>query len=864
MNLSVRSFLAGALVLGLVGVASLAPAKPESSVITLKAWGVPDGSMYGPMGESLLRTMAAFQEKQPDVRLLPATGIYIPERSMDVVPLMQIAGDVSPDVIYVNFRQSDTYIRNKFLYPLDHFIERTAGVSVPGGHLLGTDEYIARLRAGSGFARDLAERVPRQCWEVMRRQCPYALECPYLKEWKEPPVAVHYHSWCFPQGPLVMALFYRRDLFAEAGLPDRPPADMDELLAWARKITNPKDNTYGINIPLGETSWSTLSFFYSMGARAVEQDAQGTWRCVFDSPQAVDAYYYVARLFLEPFTNAHGTLDAVVDLSGQPDPSTKYGMQFNYLDQRFFNQYDPNIYGFGPVPKGPTGLRGSEFNSLMTGIYAGVAPAKLEAAWQYMLFYNGREANLITAKVFVEKGMGRFVRPNVLRAAGYPEYIAHIPPGWEDALQEALKYGVPEPYGKNCQLVYRYMSMAIDQIRNDGTVKRAIRAGQTDLAKQRIAEILHARVALANEKMLNIVPPEVRRVRLATAAVAAVGMLVVFAFVFRKVFRTFAVAMVRSDADRLRGEWQFGRYKLAYLILLPAALSIAVWAYYPLARGTLMAFQEYNVRGFSRWVGLDNFAAVLFNAEFWYALGISVEYTLLYMCFGFVAPIALAFLLTEVPRGKIFFRTIYYLPAVLSGVVVIFLWKGFYGPFGMVNQMLNVCIHGINALAGTHWPDLAMNWLTSPAFSLFFCLLPSIWAGMGPGCLIYLAALKTIPEDLYEAADIDGAGIWQKIRHVSLPSIKALIIINFVGAMIGAMKSGSEFILAMTGGGPYTPFGQTEVIGLHIFWEAFGFLRFGAATAMAWVLGALLIGFTVVQLQNLSRMEFKAAGGVDK
>ena len=78
------------------------------------------------------------------------------------------------------------------------------------------------------------------------------------------------------------------------------------------------------------------------------------------------------------------------------------------------------------------------------------------------------------------------------------------------------------------------------------------------------------------------------------------------------------------------------------------------------------------------------------------------------------------------------------------------------------------------------------------------------------------------------------------------------------------MKSGSEFILAMTGGGPYTPFGQTEVVGLHIFWEAFGYLRFGAATAMAWILGSLLIGFTVLQLQSLSRMEFKTASGVDK
>ena len=86
------------------------------------------------------------------------------------------------------------------------------------------------------------------------------------------------------------------------------------------------------------------------------------------------------------------------------------------------------------------------------------------------------------------------------------------------------------------------------------------------------------------------------------------------------------------------------------------------------------------------------------------------------------------------------------------------------------------------------------------------------------------------------------------------------MLINFIGAMIGAMRSGGDFVLAMTGGGPYTPRGQTEVIGLQIFYQAFFYLRFGLATAMAWILGAMLIGFTVMQLQRLSRMEFRAAG----
>ena len=89
--------------------------------------------------------------------------------------------------------------------------------------------------------------------------------------------------------------------------------------------------------------------------------------------------------------------------------------------------------------------------------------------------------------------------------------------------------------------------------------------------------------------------------------------------------------------------------------------------------------------------------------------------------------------------------------------------------------------------------------------------------------------------------------------------------INFIGVIIATIKGGGEFILAMTGGGPYTPYGETEVVGLHIFWQAFGFLRFGADTvAMGWVLGSFLIGFTVLQLQRLSRMEFRTASAGDK
>jgi multiple sugar transport system permease protein len=146
-------------------------------------------------------------------------------------------------------------------------------------------------------------------------------------------------------------------------------------------------------------------------------------------------------------------------------------------------------------------------------------------------------------------------------------------------------------------------------------------------------------------------------------------------------------------------------------------------------------------------------------------------------------------------------------------------------------------------------------WTQDPALAMLACVIPGIWAATGPGCLIYLAALKTIPEEQFEAAEIDGAGFWRKTVNVVFPGLKALVVINFVGAVAAALQASSN-ILIMTGGGPN---GGTEVAALLIFFEAFTRLDFGNATAMSWIIGSMMLGFTVLQLKRLSRMEFKTA-----
>ena len=851
--------------------------------IQLRCWGVQDPTAVGnPSSLADILSLRKFHDTFHDYQVNSSRGMQLPgSGTMDMIPLMQIAGGIPEDCLYVNFRQSDTYIRqHKLLYPLDAYVEslvfstpeqrkhythltESRDQKIPGGHLMDVATYFKQLAKGPNYG-EFQRRVPKPCYPVIFRQCPYEEQCEFLHQRGEayPTPKRHRHIWSLPVGPLVMGMKYRRDLFAEAGLPDRVPKDWVEFLEWGKILTNPEDLTYGFSMS-SNPGWEYLSFLYSEDGRIVEQDENGEWRCVFDSEAAVEAAYFMARIALERFQSesADGTKktqEGILYRRSEQRADVKVGMEPMYIDQRFFSVEDPSLYGFGAVPTGPSGKRGSEFNSRMMGLFAGLSndQVRRDAAWSYAYWYDGPEARKIRTRVFVESGLGRFVNPNMLREYGYPDIVRQVPPGWEEAYNLSLENGVPEPYGENCQRVYDYPSNALTEIWNSKQIKAAIHSGNEPEARKLIQEKLTKWVNIGNNVMLrNYTPEQMKRRKLAAWA-TVIATAIAFVFVFYRVFKVFTP----EELGR-RGGWQFKRFAWCYLLLVPAVGTIVLWQYYPLARGTVMAFQNYNVRGFSEWVGMENFAFALFDPQFWKSFWISIKYAALYMTFAFFAPIFLAMLLQEVPKGKIFYRVIYYLPAVLTGAVVMFLWKSFYSKTGPVNQLMAHLYDACNFFLGkigseTQLEWIPIDWLGSSTFALPFCLLPTIWGGMGPGCLIYLAALKTVPEEIYEAADIDGAAVRHKIFHIAIPSIKVLIMINFIFAFVGSIRGAGSFMLAMTGGGPA---GATEVVGLTIFYTAFAKLNFGLATAQAWILGTVLIGFTVYQLKRLSQVEYRTA-----
>lgn len=774
--------------------------------VELKVFDLPNFSAQDIGSRTESAVILRFKELYPDIELKRGTGLLIQGEatSMDIVPLMQIAGDISPAVIYVNFRQSDTYIQRGFLQPLDEFVK-----SIP--------------------AEELNRRVPPSVRDVMYREGPDGKK----------------HWYMLPTSRLVRVLVYRRDLFAKAGLdPDRPPRTWQEFEQYARKLTNPTAGSYGISFVKGDlSSWDFANLVWSRGGDIIAKNKNEEWEPNFNSPEVVDALYFYLKLNKKQWKFDDGKYhrgvverDVYVNVM---DPTTNVAMAFQYLNERL-NVYQPELLGFAPIPY-PKGLgrSASEINCPMMGIYAGVKdPAVIKAAINYILFLDSDEANRIRVKTYIQRGFGKLVNPALLERFGHTDYLKQVDSEWVKVYNDALINGNPEPYGKNCAVVYRELSRPVEQAINDKIAIAALDRGDEQAVKKRLQAILNRGQNEAAKRMYGTLSPKVQRLRrnltLLFLAVTAAVFAVAFAFLIKN-FRQNAPAPMPGQKRRIG----------AYLILLPAFLSVAVWQYYPLIKGTIIAFQDYNVMGTSRFIGVANFSSVLFDPTFWHSVYITLIYTALYMGFAFFSPIILALLLSEVPRGKMFFRTVFYLPAVLSGLVVIFLWKSFYRPTGLLNTVLG-CL-------GIHFN---VNWLDTPSLAMAALLLPVIWAGMGPGCLIYLAALKTVPEEFYEAAEVDGAGITKKIFGITVPSIKMLIMINAVGAFIGAFMT-SELIFAMTGGGPYTPNGATEVVGLQLFYTAFMYLKFGVANAMAWVLGFMLIGFTMFQLKNLSKVEFK-------
>lgn len=264
------------------------------------------------------------------------------------------------------------------------------------------------------------------------------------------------------------------------------------------------------------------------------------------------------------------------------------------------------------------------------------------------------------------------------------------------------------------------------------------------------------------------------------------------------------------------------------LFVLPMLFVFVFFSWSPIVQSVIMSLQKTNLI-VSEWVGIDNDVTVLSDPELGRAVVNTIYFAILALLFGFPLPLLMAVLMSEVRRGKGFYSALAYLPVVIPPVVAVLLWKFFYSadPSGVFNTVL-----GAVGIPPQPWIQDAVQAMPS-------LVLEATWAGAGGSIIIYLAALLGVPPELYDAAEVDGAGIWKKVWHVTLPQLRGILFIMLILQIIATAQVFLEPFL-FTGGGPA---GATKTVLLYIYDKAFRNSLggdYGEATAVSVLLAIVL------------------------
>jgi multiple sugar transport system permease protein len=288
--------------------------------------------------------------------------------------------------------------------------------------------------------------------------------------------------------------------------------------------------------------------------------------------------------------------------------------------------------------------------------------------------------------------------------------------------------------------------------------------------------------------------------------------------------------------QRLRSQDIWG-----YIMIAPWFIGFLIFILGPFLVSFYLSFTKYELYGPPEWIGLKNYQTLLISlvdpvagdSKIWKSLINTVLYTFVTVPAGMILAMALALLLNARVRGRAFFRTAFYIPSITPAVASAILWLWLLNPtYGLVNLFLK-SVFGI---------DPGPNWFGTSRWALPALMLMSLWY-VGNTTVIYLAGLQSVPQTLYEAATIDGAGLAARFRSVTLPMMTPSIFFTLVLGLIGAFQTFTP-ALVITNGGPAD---ATLFYLLHLYRNGFQYFKMGYASAMAWFLFVVLVAFTIIQ-----------------
>ncbi len=274
---------------------------------------------------------------------------------------------------------------------------------------------------------------------------------------------------------------------------------------------------------------------------------------------------------------------------------------------------------------------------------------------------------------------------------------------------------------------------------------------------------------------------------------------------------------------------------LGYLFVSPWILGFLLFGLFPIIMSLYYSLCQYDVLRIPRFIGMKNYHELIMkDPYFWKSIWNTMFYTFFRTPLAIIGSLLLAVLVNNAVRGIRFFRTIYFIPSIITGVVLSSIWLWMLNPqFGLINTLL--------AFFGIQGP----LWLQSPEWSKPSIILMSLWSIGGGRMLVFLAALQGIPQQMYEVVDLDGGGWWNKFRHVTIPMVSPVIFLWIVLEVIFSFQVFTEAYV-MTKGGPLN---STMFYNLYLYYKAFDDFSMGYACALAWLLLVFILIVTLIQFK---------------
>lgn len=272
------------------------------------------------------------------------------------------------------------------------------------------------------------------------------------------------------------------------------------------------------------------------------------------------------------------------------------------------------------------------------------------------------------------------------------------------------------------------------------------------------------------------------------------------------------------------------------LFCLPWLFGLSLFTLYPVVASLFYSFCDYSVLQSPIWLGAENYQNLMHDDIFWLSLRNTLFYAVFSIPLGTIVSLSLALLLNCEVRGKTVFRAIFYIPSIVPVVASSMLWLWiFNGHYGLLNWALSPLFDSL----GLSLPA----WLVDPTWAKPALILMSLW-GVGNSMIIYLAGLQDLPVELYESAEIDGAGRWGKFWHITVPLLTPVIYFNVIMGLISSLQIFTQAFIMTGPDGP--PARSTLFYALYLFGTAFHDMRMGYASAMAWILFLIIVSLTLL------------------